>query len=252
MRALVTFALENEFEPWRKSRRFQRVSVLPSDRTYTARVGSVDVQVVLTGAGRFATQRAMSEAFRVKPDICIASGLAGALKPNYAVGRVLVARGTADLKRARFVLSDPELVRDAEELGAARVERFVTSDHVVATAPEKQSLAASGDAVDMESLYVLEAAAQQSIPAVAIRAISDDSSSDLPLDFDRLFDKQGAVSLPKVIGQAVAHPNRIRGLLQLAHQTERAAANLGAFLDRYLENITEGPYENAKADAIAV
>jgi adenosylhomocysteine nucleosidase len=252
MRALVTFALENEFEAWRKSRRFQRVSVFASDRIYAARVGSVDVKVVLTGAGRFVLQRAMAQAFQVMPDICIASGLAGALKPDYAVGQVLVARGAGDSSGVRFVLSDPELVRDADELGAIRVDRFITSDRVVSTVTEKQSLAALGDAVDMESVYILEAAAHQNIPAVAIRAISDDASSDLPLDFDRVFNKQGAVSLSKVIGQAMAHPTRIKGLLRLADQSERAAAALAAFLDRYLENITEGPYENAKADAIAV
>jgi adenosylhomocysteine nucleosidase len=252
MRALVTFALENEFEPWRKSRRFQRVSVFARDRIYAARVGSVDVQVVLTGAGRFAAQRVMSEPFQARPGVCIASGLAGALKPNYFVGQVLAARGVTDLKGTRFILSDPELIRDADQVGATRVDRFVTSDHVVSTAFEKRSLAASGDAVDMESIYVLEAAAHQRIPAVAIRAISDDASSDLPLDFDRVFNERGAVSLPRVIGQAVTHPHRIKGLLRLARQSERAAAALASFLDRYLENITEGPFENAKADAIAV
>ena len=57
MKVLITFALANEFAPWRKLRRFERVSAGASDQTYVARVGLCDVRVVLTGAGRFAAQR---------------------------------------------------------------------------------------------------------------------------------------------------------------------------------------------------
>ena len=86
MKILVTFALENEFAPWRKMRRFQRVSVDDLDQTYEVKVGSANVRVVLTGAGRFARPAMLGAAFDYAPDICIASGLAGALKPAYRPG----------------------------------------------------------------------------------------------------------------------------------------------------------------------
>jgi len=251
MRALVTFALDNEFDPWRRSRRFQRVTGA-WDRMYAARVGSVDVNVVLTGAGQFAAQRAIAQALQVKPEIVVASGLAGALKPGYSIGQILVARGIANPEGTRFVVSDPELVVDAEYVGATRVEKFLVSDRVISTAAEKKELAAHGDAVDMESIHVLAAAAHARIPAVAIRSVSDDAETDLPLDFDRVFNDRGMVSLPNVIGQAMRKPQRIKGLLQLARHSERASKALAAFLNRFFENITEGPYEDAKADALAI
>ncbi len=253
MKILVTFALENEFAPWRKMRRFRRASVDNLDQMYEAEVGSVDVRVVLTGAGRFAAQLSLGRAFDYEPDMCIASGLAGALKPDYRPGAVLAARALADVNETRLIRSDAELVSRAGECGARIVEKFLVADRVVSTAEEKKSLGVSGDAVDMESVFVLSAAAHHRVRAVAIRAISDDVESSLPLDFDRTFNERGAVSLPRVLGQIVTRPHRITGLIRLAHESERAAAALAGFLDVYVQRVTLGPLpEIAKAEAFAL
>ncbi len=255
MKVLITFALANEFAPWRKLRRFKRVSVDAWDLTYVARIGDCDVRVVLTGAGQFAAQRSLdrARAFDDDPDICIASGLSGALTPAYASGRVLVARMVGDVKGARFIRGEADLISRAEASGAKIVDKFLVTDQVVSTAAQKRVMSASGDAVDMESLYVLEAAAHRGIRCVAIRAISDGADSNLPLDFARVFDERGAVSIPKVIGQLVRRPGRIAGLIRLANESERAAANLAKCLDAYIRQLALGPLpELAKAEALAV
>jgi nucleoside phosphorylase len=253
MKILVTFALENEFAPWRKLRRFRRASVEELDQTYEAEVGSVDVRVVLTGAGRFAARRSLGRAFDCQPDMCIASGLAGALKPDYRPGAVLAARTVADVNGMRLIRSDAGLVARAGDSGARVVETFLVADRVVAAAEEKKSLGVSGDAVDMESVFVLSAAAHHRVRAVAIRAISDGVESDLPLDFDRTFNERGAVSVPRVLRQIVARPHRIGGLIRLAQESERAATALAGFLDAYVQRVTLGPLpEIAKAEALAL
>ncbi len=253
MKILVTFALENEFAPWRKMRRFRRASVDELDQTYEAKVGSVDVRVVLTGAGRFAAQRSLGRAFDYEPDMCIASGLAGALRPDYRPGAVLAARTVADVSGTRLIRSDAELVARAGDCGARVVEKFLVADRVIAAAEEKKSLGVSGDAVDMESVFVLSAAAHHGVRAVAIRAVSDDVESNLPLDFDRTFNERGAVSVPRVLGQIVTRPHRIGGLIRLAHESERAAAALASFLDAYVQRVTLDPMpEIAKAEALAL
>ena len=211
------------------------------------------MRVLLTGAGRFASQRAMDQAFSEMPDACIVSGLAGALKADYLPGRILAARTVANLPDTRVVRSDAELLSRAAKSGAKIADRILTSDRVIATAAEKQQLAASGDAVDMESLWVLAAAAQRSVRAVVIRAISDAADADLPLEFDRIFDKRGKVSLVKVIGQLARKPRRIGGLLRLANDSERAAGALASFLDAYIESLSSQPLDEiAKAEALAV
>ncbi|HKV06449.1 MAG TPA: hypothetical protein VJO53_15235 [Candidatus Acidoferrales bacterium] len=223
------------------------------DQTYAVRVGVADVVVVLTGVGRFAAQRALAHAFDGDPEVCIASGLSGGLNPCYFPGDILAARTVADVSGTRMVYSDAELVSFAETSGAKVVDRFLVSDRVISTAEEKQSLKSLGDAVDLESVYVLAAAGQRGVRAVAIRAISDGAESNLPLDFDRVFNERGAVSLPKVVAQVVRRPNRIAGLLRLAHESERATAALARFLDGYVQQLASGPLpELAKAEAVAI
>ena len=253
MKVLVTFALANEFAPWRKLRRFQRVSNDAWDQTYVVQIGLADVRVILTGAGRFAAQRALARGFDCVPDVCIASGLCGGLRPMYRPGAVLAARAAADVQGTRLIRSDAELISRADEGGAKIVEKFWVSDRVLATAEEKRSLGDSGDAVDMESVYILAAAAQRGVRSVAIRAVSDAAESNLPLDLDRAFNECGGVSVPKVLGQILRRPDRIGGLLRLAHESERAAAALAGFLDAYVPRLTAGPLpEIAKAEALAI
>ncbi|MGH9746611.1 MAG: hypothetical protein ACRD59_10955 [Candidatus Acidiferrales bacterium] len=253
MKVLVTFALENEFAPWRKLRGFSKIASDQWDHSYRTKIDDVDVRVFLTGAGRFAAQRAAEIAFDELPEVCIASGLAGGLRPEHSLGKVLAARSVGDAGGARLQYSDPDLLGNAVALGANRVERFLTSDRVVGTAAEKQDLGASADAVDLEGLWILAASAKRSIPAIAIRAISDTADSTLPLDFDRIFNERGAVSIPKVIAQLVSRPAQLGGLMRLAHDSERAASNLAAFLDSFVRSLAAPPQiENAKSAALAV
>ena len=254
MKVLVTFALDAEFAPWRKLRSFRRASVAEWGRWYEAQVGASEVRVVVTGAGQFAAQRSATQVFAWGPaEACISAGLAGSLRSAYHVGEVLVARAASDPPSSHLIYSDQQLLSRAVDAGAKRVEKFIVTDHVVSTVAEKQLLSASGDAVDMESLYILAAAAHARVPAVAIRSVSDGTERDLPLDFDRIFDERGEVSVLKVMRELLARPQRIGGLLRLADQSERAASALANFLDGYVQEISGDPLERiAKADAIAI
>jgi nucleoside phosphorylase len=253
LKILVTFALESEFAPWRKLRKFQCLSVDPWDRTFRARVGEADVRVILTGVGRFASQLAMGQAFAEIPDACIVSGLAGALKTDYLPGRVLTAKSVANLQGTRVIRSDAELVSRAAASGATVAEKILVSERVISTAEEKQQLGASGDTVDMESLWVLAAAGERSVRTVVIRAISDAADADLPFEFDRIFDERGKVSVLKVIGQLGRKPHRIAGLLRLANDSKRAARALATFLDAYIQALSLQPLaETMKAEVLAV
>jgi adenosylhomocysteine nucleosidase len=253
MKVLITFALANEFAPWRKLRRFERPSGRAWDQIYTATIGECEVRVVVTGAGRFAAQRSLSHAFDGAPELCIASGLCGGLKSAYAPGSVLAARAVADVSGARVIQADAEFVARAAGAGAKVVDKFLVSDRVVSTADEKAILASSGDAVDMESVYVLAAAWQRGVRAIAVRAVSDAADSDLPLDFNRVFSERGEVSVSKVVGQLIRRPASLAGLLRLANESERAASALAHFLDAYLLHMEVGPTpELAKAEVLAV
>jgi Phosphorylase superfamily len=234
-------------------RNFKRVAADQWDHSCREQIGESSVRVFLTGAGRFAAQRAAGIALEEQPDICIVSGLSGALRPEHALAKTLVARKVTDPNGAKSHPSHPDLLVTAVAAGAKSVDRFLTSDHVVADSEEKRRLGSHGDAVDMESFWVLAAAAERGVPAVAIRAVSDTVDSNLPLDFSLVFNGQGAVSIPKVIGQLAKHPSKVGGLLRLANDSERAAANLARVLDLFVVSVTNPPLaENAKAAALSV
>ena len=91
MKVLVTFALENEFAPWRGGRDFRPGKWGGAD-VYVAKFGAAEVGVLLTGAGPKQARAQVSKIFRTEDEpmnFCVSSGLAGALRAEYQVGQVL-------------------------------------------------------------------------------------------------------------------------------------------------------------------
>jgi adenosylhomocysteine nucleosidase len=246
MKILVTLALETEFAPWRTIREFRAGNYGTAD-AYLADIHGAELAVILTGAGPRQAAKRASKAIRAESDslsACISSGLAGALRPEYGIGQVLVAhRVFSEEPREDWGLqelpSSEPLISFAADQGAKVVERFHTSARVVARAEEKHHLGASADAVEMESFEVLRAAAASGVPAVAIRAVSDVADEDLPLGMNRIFTDEGQVSISRVVGQVARHPQSIPSLVKFAQQTKVAAESLARFLDRYVGTIVK-------------
>jgi adenosylhomocysteine nucleosidase len=212
---------------------------------YVTAIDSAEVGVVLTGVG---PRQAALEASRVawnEPDAleyCLSVGLAGALRPEYPVGQVLVARSVVSENSCPGTESgvldcSAALIAFAADCGATLVDRFYSANHVVATAPEKKYLGGSADAVEMESFEILRQAQAKGVPAAAIRAVSDSADEDLPLDMNRVFSDAGQVSIPRVLGQVALHPCALPGLVKLGKKSRRAAESLAVFLDRYVAEL---------------
>jgi adenosylhomocysteine nucleosidase len=246
MKILVTFALETEFAPWRASRSF-RSGNWGNSPTYQAEIAGAEIVVVLTGVGqRLAAVRA-ADVMRAEPSsiqLCVSSGLAGALKSPYTIGQVLVAKAVrsespTDDENGGVLECSGALVSFAEECGAATVDRFYTSERAIGTPEEKEHLGELADAVEMESFGVLTAAAAEGVPGVAIRAVSDLADESLPLDMNQVFTEKGKVSVPRVLGQVALHPGAMPGLVKLGKQSKTAAESLAHFLDRYVATVAQ-------------
>ena len=255
MRVLVTFALPTEFASWRRRRRFSRMRALPGGDDgarcplFRARIAELEVIVALTGMGPGPAHRAARYALQCAPDVCISSGLAGAVRTRYQPGDVLAAISVSEVRGKQVFPCEPSLVRQAAACGARTVERFLTSPTVVATAAAKQALAEQGDAVEMESAGVLAAACAANIPAVAIRAVSDGAEQDLPMDLSRVVSARGSVRPVRLLGSLAARPAALPGLLKLAGATRRAATGLAEFLDRYIAALAKNGAARAAGSA---
>jgi adenosylhomocysteine nucleosidase len=241
MKILVTFALDTEFAPWRTLREFRTVQ-WGDARVNRAQIGAAEVVVLLTGAGPKQANLATAKVLGGDQEsihLCISSGLAGALKPEYRIGQVLAARSVCTENEETDSSSNPlrssaALLSFAAECGATEVEQFFSSVRVVGRAEEKRHLGERSDAVEMESFEVLLESAAYGIPAIAIRAISDSVDDDLPLDMNRIFTDEGQVSIPRVLGQVALHPTSVPELVRLGQNSKVAAESLAQFLDKYM------------------
>ncbi len=243
MKILVTFALGAEFAPWRRLRDFVPVKFGDS-AFYRTQAGNAEVAVFLTGAGAkvmglFMDLLAAGPGF----DVCISSGLAGALRPEHLPGEVLAARSVcrpvarADLASER-IRCDSDLLEGAGQCGAKIVEQFYTSDRIVAATREKARLGEFADAVEMESFDILREAGAWGTRAVAVRAVSDALDHDLPLDFNRVLTPRGEVSIARILGEVARTPRSLPALLRFGRQSRRAAEHLVRFLDVYVEALS--------------
>jgi adenosylhomocysteine nucleosidase len=230
----VTFALHAEFGPWRRLRPFRRCA----DRRvpiYTAQAGDPQVRVVLTGVGLRAATAAAETVFQDRPDVCIASGLAGGLHGALRVAEV-VASGSVRGHDGRSVDVDPGLLTLAVD-GGARPVTLYSSPTIVATTGEKRRLSGVADAVDMESAVILAESSRLGIPCIAIRAISDPSTVNLPFDFGKTLTERGSVSPVRTIAALVRRPDAVWRLLRVGLDGRRASMALAAFLDGYIERL---------------
>jgi nucleoside phosphorylase len=238
MRILVTFAVEQEFAPWRKRHAFRRTEsgVLPM---YEARIGDADVTVAMTGIGLGHAIRAARGLLASKPDACISAGLAGGLRPEHHTGKVLTARALRMAEDKFIVKTDARLRRVAAVCGARVVDLFYSSERVITTAREKAALGMLADAVEMESYAIVTEAARVRVPAAAVRAIGDSATVDLPIDFNRTIGERGQVSIRKLLGQMASRPAVLPSLIRMGAESRRAAESLAQFLDNYVAMLAE-------------
>jgi nucleoside phosphorylase len=230
-RIAVTFALPAEFAAWRRQLKFDKTKDAP---LYRARIGENEINVVMTGVACRSGDGTLREVLG-RSDACIASGLAGGLRPGYAIGSLVVAeRVTSDPTRS-FVVGDPRLIDIARKCGATSVSNFVTCSRIVNSPAEKRQLSMVADVVEMESFQVLRLAHEAGVPAVAVRAISDDAHSAVPFDFNPFIGANGKIQWPSAVLAVMKAPQKLPQLIRFGKESSRAARNLSQFLDGYVK-----------------
>jgi adenosylhomocysteine nucleosidase len=195
----------------------------------------VRLRVVLTGIGQRAATAAVAAVFQDRPDVCIVSGLAGGLNEALRVADIIAAGRVRD-RDGRRIDSDPRLLALAVRCGATAVNMY-TSPIVVVSAEHKRRISAVADAVDMESATILGESYHLGIPCIAIRAISDPLTVDVPLDLNQTLTDDGQFSAVRMIAALARRPQAVPGLVRLGFAGRRAAAALAAFLDVYVEQL---------------
>jgi adenosylhomocysteine nucleosidase len=247
MRVLVTFAVDAEFAPWRKLRKFQHTRFNEPHysggaEVHRAGIGSCEVLVYLTGMGIMCFPFEAACCFKDGGvDAVISSGLAGALQSHCQPLDIITPLRVGTLRDARGQGTSKCLTEALNRSGAAQVDTLLTSDHLVETHGEKARLAIFGDAVDMESFHVVRGFADLEIPVAVARAISDGSDEDLPLDFEKCLTPSGRVRSIPLAKQLAKNPGKLPDLIRFGRQSRAAAAKLATFLDQFIVQLKPEP-----------
>lgn len=159
-------------------------------------------------------------------DRVISMGTCGALADTLAVGDIVAA---AEVIGADGCLRFPAVL---PRCGAPfHSGPILSADRVAATRRDKQKARESGAiAVEMEAAGVAEVTRAAGVPFSCIRAVSDTSDEDMPLDFNVLRDAAGRFDLARIAAAAAARPAALPGLLRLGRNARVASKNLGEFL----------------------
>lgn len=244
MRILATFALKAEFSPWSSRHTFVPYEFENWERRrefdlLKANIGHDEVTVLLTGMGRENAVNAIASVPIELYDACISTGLAGALDPAFRCGDVVAAVIAETIAQDSNAASDAMLFELAQECGARSVSASLTSERIVSSSLEKETLHQKGGIVEMESAHILAAAQQHHVPAIVVRSVGDTADEDLPVDFARILDSHGHMRLGGLLKEVGFHPYRIAPLIQFGRHSRAAAKSLADFLDCYIPAISE-------------
>lgn len=260
MRVLVTFAVDAEFAPWRNLRSFSSI-IYDGLRLWRSETAGVIITALLTGMGKEASAHAMGLMMAMADenkhfDVCVSSGLAGALCDTLGVGdivapRSLIAESARTDTPAEELEVDGDLRRLALQAGAVDANCLFTANQVLVKASQKKACSSRAQSVDMESFEIVKEASAWGARSVVVRAISDSADEDLPIDFGLTLSKTHQISLGKILLQLAQHPQALPGLVRFGRQSRHAAERLARFLEDYIQAVCKVSRESQSKEVAA-
>jgi adenosylhomocysteine nucleosidase len=145
------------------------------------------------------------------------------------MGDLVIANSIVDAAGEELTI---DVRMSPDEKRGWHVGRLLSVGQIVRTVAEKQQLAEQTGAlaVDMESLAVARMCAESRTRFLAVRAISDDLSADLPGEVLSVFGGTGTLRAGAIAGAVWRRPGSIKLLWQLREQAHHAAERLARFL----------------------
>jgi hypothetical protein len=167
---------------------------------------------------------------RERFEYLISAGFAGALEKELRIGNLLVAENFSSpqlLRSPRLDLPDDGLF-----LG-----KLLTASGMIESNAEREQLATKtgAAAVDMETEFIAEACADQDVPILSLRAISDTLAEPFPAPAHVLFDvEKQKTDFGRLAFYLMTHPGAIAPLNAFRERVGVARKALAGALERIL------------------
>jgi adenosylhomocysteine nucleosidase len=180
------------------------------------------------GIGYDAGQRAAEAMIALyQPATVIAAGLAGGLRPQWTLGKTMVAARVIDQETGR-------------EFPTAFGDGTVVSSRTIAGAELKRELAAkfAADLVDMEGAAVAEVAARHGLRFLAAKAVSDELDFELP-PLQQFVGADGQFQAARFTLYAAMRPRLWPMVLHLKRNSDVAAEALAGLLRELITRLAQ-------------
>ena len=195
------------------------------------RFGDIRIVNVQTRVGFAKVRQATQSLIEAHtPPWVVSTGFCGGLLPEMKVGDIVMADSLVDTHGHELTVDfKPPL----DQPPGMHVGRLVTTDEMVRTVKAKQELADAygAVAVDMESLAVAQVCRETKTRFLAVRAVSDDLSADLPPEVLSVVGSSGSIRIGAALGAVWKRPGSVKEMWQLHESARKAAERLAAFLE---------------------
>jgi len=213
-----------------------------------------DVQCLKTGVGEKNVRLNLGRFLeKESPEAVIGIGFAGGLSRELKMGDLVIG---SRIHRTTL-RTDSALLSVARDVKMDRVffGAIVSVPEIASETEAKQALAADlqkdePGCVDMESYAIQQICAEQKIPFLAVRAITDTVNEIFPLDLNSCRDATGNIRAAKVLMKAVRKPAIFPGLMKLRSSASVCAERLSLFVEQLLELLNTKKINLASADQV--
>lgn len=197
------------------------------------------VLVICSGAGAENARKAAEMLISNGATHLISWGCAAALADNLKSGDLTLASELLDANHQLIDLSSDWHSHVQNELSKTlpvHTGILIESLEIVSLSAEKKQLHAATNAIvlDMESVAIAKVALQNNLPFLAIRAIADPVTMDLPKAVSVAMSDKGKVLMSPLLKYLLLHPSELAGLIKLGlhfHAAKKTLKHVATQLD---------------------
>ena len=180
------------------------------------------------GAG--AAESLKKKLLQNRPALVISAGFAGALQPDLKAGDLIIGKN----------YSDPKIVAQLTLDQGWRAGDILTEAVIIERAETKRRLGQETGCLagDLETSHLARICAEQGLPMLSVRCISDTAAEDMPVPSGALLNPATGRPEPfQLFRHLIANPSSVAGFNKLFKNAKLAQTRLANGLDELLPQL---------------